>query len=228
MDLTLLQLVAAAFVMGFVAAAPIGPVNMLAIRRGIIGKWTHTLATGAGSAAADLLVFALVLGLLQLGGHWLEPLSTAGFKKGMAFVGTVALAPMGIYFVVHSFRQPLREFVRARRAMQENPPKHLVTDVVAGVTYTLMNPLCAIYWLTATASWKTNATACQVGPWWGVLLVAAGLMTWFGILTFLVRFMPDRLGPRFFRIVNFTCGVLLVAFGGYCALLGLGVIEFPK
>jgi len=38
------HVVSAAFLMGLVATAPIGPVNMLAIRRGVIGSWRHTLA----------------------------------------------------------------------------------------------------------------------------------------------------------------------------------------
>jgi len=49
------------------AAAPMGPVNMLAIRRGVIGGWRHTVACGIGSVTGDLILFSLVL----LGGHYL-------------------------------------------------------------------------------------------------------------------------------------------------------------
>ena len=42
--------------MGLAAAAPLGPVNMLAIRRGMIGGWRHTLACGIGSVAGDLIL----------------------------------------------------------------------------------------------------------------------------------------------------------------------------
>jgi threonine/homoserine/homoserine lactone efflux protein len=33
------HVLSAAFLMGLAAAAPMGPVNMLAIRRGVIGGW---------------------------------------------------------------------------------------------------------------------------------------------------------------------------------------------
>ena len=33
-------------------------------------------------------------------------------------------------------------------------------------------------------------------------MVAAGLMTWFTTLTVVVRFIPQRIGPTFFRLVN--------------------------
>ena len=64
-----IHVLAAAYLMGFAAAAPMGPVNMLAIRRGMIGGWRHTLACGIGSVAGDLILFSLVL----LGGRYLLP-----------------------------------------------------------------------------------------------------------------------------------------------------------
>ncbi len=60
------HVLSAAFLMGLAAAAPMGPVNMLAIRRGLIGGWRHTLACGIGSVTGDLILFSLVL----LGGHY--------------------------------------------------------------------------------------------------------------------------------------------------------------
>ena len=49
-----IHVLAAAYFMGLAAAAPMGPVNMLAIRRGMIGGWVRTLACGIGSVAGDL------------------------------------------------------------------------------------------------------------------------------------------------------------------------------
>ena len=48
----------AAFLMGLLAAAPVGPVNMMAIRRGIAGGWRHTVACGIGSIAAAVVSLA--------------------------------------------------------------------------------------------------------------------------------------------------------------------------
>ena len=56
-----IHVLAAAFFMGLASAAPMGPVNMLAIRRGMIGGWRRTLACAIGSVAGDLILFSLVL-----------------------------------------------------------------------------------------------------------------------------------------------------------------------
>jgi hypothetical protein len=50
-------------------------------------------------------------------------------------------------------------------------------------------------------------------------MAATGLMTWFTTLTFVVRFMPDRLGPTFFRLVNAAFGFILLAFATFCAIV---------
>ena len=55
-----IHVLSAAFLMGLAAAAPMGPVNMLAIRRGLIGGWRHTLACGVGSVTGELILFSLV------------------------------------------------------------------------------------------------------------------------------------------------------------------------
>ena len=50
-------------------------------------------------------------------------------------------------------------------------------------------------------------------------MAAAGLMTWFATLIFIVRFMPQRVGPTFFRIVNAAFGLFLIGFATFCAIV---------
>src|SRR5580700_9977792 len=92
-----IHVLSAAFLMGLAAAAPVGPVNMLAIRRGMIGGWRHTLACGIGSVTGDLILFSLVL----LGGHYLlSDLANPTLQTALAGVGVIVLLPLGIYFLV--------------------------------------------------------------------------------------------------------------------------------
>src|ERR1039457_5284968 len=90
------HVLSAAFLMGLAAAAPMGPVNMLAIRRGVIGGWRHTLACGIGSVTGDVILFFLVL----LGGHYLfSDLSNPTLQTVLAAIGVIVLLPLGIYFL---------------------------------------------------------------------------------------------------------------------------------
>jgi threonine/homoserine/homoserine lactone efflux protein len=214
-----IHILSAAFFMGLAAAAPMGPVNMLAIRRGLIGGWRHTLACGAGSVAGELTLFGLVL----LGGHYLfSDLSNPTLRTVLAGVGLIVLIPLGIYFLFRAVKEPLRAYASARKGWDEGTvPAHLATDVASCAALTVFNPLTMIYWVGVTSNWLPLAhfTLGSKAPGWGILMVAAGLMTWFTLLIALVRFLPHRIGPAFFRLVNALLGMILLGFAAYCAIV---------
>jgi threonine/homoserine/homoserine lactone efflux protein len=214
-----IHVLSAAFFMGLAAAAPMGPVNMLAIRRGMIGGWRHTLACGIGSVTGELILFSLVL----LGGHYLfSDLSNPTLQTVLAAIGVIVLLPLGIYFLVRAVKEPLRAYASARQQWDEGTvPAHLATDVAAGFALTIFNPLTMIYWVGVTANWLPFAHSVlgYSAPGWGILMVAAGLMTWFTTLIVVVRFIPHRIGPTFFRLVNAILGLILLGFATFCAIV---------
>ena len=211
------HVLSAAYLMGLAAAAPMGPVNMLAIRRGMLGGWRRTLTCAIGSVAGDLILFSLVL----LGGPYLlSDLSNPTLRTVLAAIGVIVLLPLGLYFLVRAVMEPLRAFTRARKRWDKNTiPPHLATDVAAGAALTILNPVTTVYWVGVTSNWLPFAHSMlgSNAPGWGILMVAAGLMTWFTVLIFVVRFMPHRIGPTFFRFVNAAFGVILLAFATFCA-----------
>ena len=50
-------------------------------------------------------------------------------------------------------------------------------------------------------------------------MAAAGLMSWFTVLITVVRFIPKRIGPIFFRLVNAILGLILLGFATFCAIV---------
>jgi hypothetical protein len=50
-------------------------------------------------------------------------------------------------------------------------------------------------------------------------MAAAGLVTWFTALIIAVRFIPHRIGPIFFRLVNAILGLILLGFATFCAIV---------
>jgi threonine/homoserine/homoserine lactone efflux protein len=213
-----IHVLSAAYLMGLAAAAPMGPVNMLAIRRGMIGGWRRTLACGIGSVAGDLILFSLVL----LGGHYLlSDLSNPTLRTVLAAIGVIVLLPLGLYFLVRAVKEPLQAHARARKHWDEGTvPAHLVADVAGGTALTIFNPLGMVYWVGVTSNWLpfANSIFGSKAPGWGILMVAAGLMTWFTTLIVVVRFIPHRIGPTFFRLVNAILGLILVGFATFCAM----------
>jgi threonine/homoserine/homoserine lactone efflux protein len=208
-----------AFFMGLAAATPMGPVNMLALRRGVIGGWRHTLACGIGSVTGDLILFSLVL----LGGHYLfSDLSNPALQTVLAAVGVIVLLPLAIYFLFRAVKEPLRAYASARQHWDEGTvPAHLVADVAAGAALTILNPLTMVYWVGVTSNWLPFAHSIfgSKAPGWGILMAGAGLMTWFTALIVVVRLMPHRIGPTFFRFVNAIFGPILLGFATFCLIV---------
>jgi L-lysine exporter family protein LysE/ArgO len=214
-----IHVLSAAYFIGLAAAAPMGPVNMLAIRRGLIGGWRHTLACGIGSVSSELILFSLVL----LGGHYLfSDLSNPTLQAVLAGIGIIVLLPLGIYFLIRAVKEPLRAYASARKEWNAGTaPAHLITDVASCAALTMFNPLTMIYWVGVTSNWLPLAHAVlgSKAPGWGVLTVAAGLTTWFTTLIVIVRFLPHRIGPTFFRLVNAILGLILLGFATFCAVV---------
>jgi len=213
------HVLSAAFLMGLAAAGPMGPVNMLAIRRGVIGGWRHTLACGIGSVSGDLILFSLVL----LGGHYLfSDLSNPTLQIVLAAIGVIVLLPLGIYFVVRAIKEPLRAYASARQHWDEGTvPAHLIAGVADGAVLTIFNPLTIVYWVGVTANWLPFAHSLlgYSAPVWGILMAAAGLITWFTALIIVVRFIPHRIDQIFFRLVNAILGLILLGFATFCAIV---------
>ncbi len=214
-----IHVLSAAFLMGLAAAAPMGPVNMLAIRRGIIGGWRHTLACGIGSASGDLILFSLVL----FGGHYLlSDLSSPTLRTVLTALGVLILLPLGAYFLIRAVKEPLRAYASARQSRDERTvPAHLLSEAADCTALTILNPLTIAYWVGVTSNWLPFAHRVlgYSAPGWGVLMATAGLTTWFTALIVAVRFIPDRIGPNFFRLINAMLGVILLGFALFCLMV---------
>ncbi len=209
----------ATFLMGLAAAAPIGPVNLMAIRRGVVEGWRHTLVCGLGSAFGDLLLFSLAL----VGGHYLMPdLFKAPFRIILAGIGAVVLLPLGIYFLALAIKDSDRAYDTARRRWSEGAaPARLATEAVKAAALTIFNPLTMIYWIGVTSSWLPFAYSAlgNRASGWGILMAGAGLMTWFTALVVVVRFIPRRIDAVFFRLANAILGIILLGFASYCVVV---------
>ena len=137
-------------------------------------------------------------------------------------IGVIVLLPPGLYFLVRAVKELLWAYAGNRKRWDESTVlAHLATDVATGTALTIFTP----------QPWFTGSTATPIGcPSPNHLRLEssrvgnsdgrrAGLITWFIALTFLVRFMPHRLGSTFFRLVNAVFSFILLAFATLCVIV---------
>ncbi len=61
----------------------------------------------------------------------------------------------------------------------------------------------------ATCTWPTEP----------ITRFIVGLMTWFTALTVVVRFIPHRIDPNFFRLIKAILGLIVLGFATFCIIV---------
>ena len=185
------------FGLGFLVAAQLGPISLLAIRSTLRNGVSVGLAIGAGVAVIDTLYAAAgaagAAGLLTI-----EPLRLA-----FGLVGAVVLAVLGGRTLWSAFRIRLGGETGEELA---TPRAAFMTALAA----TASNPLTIASWAAVFAA------ASTAGADSGALLLAGvglGSLTWMAILAGGVSVARRWVGPRLLRSVDGVAGTGVLGFG---------------
>jgi len=201
-------------VIGFVIAAPIGPVNVEIIRRGLAEGFRAAVLTGVGSTLADVVYI-----LIAYGGA--DPLAhREGAGRLLFSAGAVVLIYLGATAIRSAIRPvPLpaanddgRSVAgRGRRAFS------------AGFVITLFNPMTIAFWLGILGASLAARPRQQLGI--ELLYVASlmvGCLLWVVLLSAGLHFGRSFVRGPALRIVSAVAGVSLIAFGLQFALRAFG------
>ena len=198
---------------GLLAAAPMGPVNAVAIRRGLIGRWTRTLRVGLGSVLAESCYVAAAL----YGGRRIfQEISPETFRRWVGLPAAGIITFIGLFLLRKAVINPQRTLEGAEPKQTRRQGASALGDILMGSLLTATNPATAMYWLLGVGpAWleQANVPPGSAAVWFAWAAAVAGLATWFIFVATLVRLRPQNVGPRFFRIVNAVCGSLLTLGG---------------
>jgi putative LysE/RhtB family amino acid efflux pump len=193
------------FGVGFLVAAQLGPISLLAIRSTLRSGVAIGLAIAAGVAIVDTLYAAAgaagAAGLLAI-----EPLRLA-----FGVIGAVVLALLGARTLWSAFR--IRHGGESREEIT-TPRAAFMTSLAA----TASNPLTIASW-AAVFTAASTAGAAAAGSGTALLLAGVGLgsLTCMSLLAGGVSVARRWVGPRMLRAVDGIAGAGILAFGGLLA-----------
>ncbi|MBU0973555.1 MAG: LysE family translocator [Proteobacteria bacterium] len=195
-------------VIGFSIAAPVGPIGILTIQRSIThGTWAG-LATGMGAATADAL-YGCVAGFgLTLISSWLLEIKTPVLLGGGLFLCHLGLSTL---------KQP------ASQGQGGNNPifKGYLNAYLSAFVLTLTNPMTIMAFVAIFAGLGLSGmTKGYAGAFSLVTGVFLGSCLWWGILTWGVGQLKQKLDKKFQAIINQGAGMVLLGFG-FWALIRL-------
>ena len=199
-------LIVSGIVIGLVVAVPIGPVNLICIRRTLAFGPANGFMAGLGAAIGDT-VFAIVTGFGLT--------AIAHLIKGYASYLELAGGAMLLYFGIHAFLAKVQSRLDDKLVSREKGSTTLFRAMVSTLVLTLTNPATLLGFaalfagLGGLAGGHPNfASAAFV-----VIGVAAGSTLWWFALTAVVGLFHASIKDHTMVVINKGSGVAVTGFG---------------
>jgi threonine/homoserine/homoserine lactone efflux protein len=187
--------------LGFALAAPVGPINLLCMKRSLEQGRRAGYITGLGAATADTLYGAVAAFGLTFISDWLEV-----YRGELSVIG-------GTFFFILGILLIRKRSVATAPEDRESSRRSLYFSTVA---LTLSNPAVVFSFLTAFAAIKLNThDGDQVRTIYAVFAtigVFCGSMIWWIFLATLSSKFRKKLDERAIRRINIGAGILLIVF----------------
>lgn len=184
---------------GVALAAPVGPINIEIVRRGLLSGSRSGWLVGLGALSADTLFATLIVSGLTSFADRPElraPLFAAGALM-LGYVGTGSL--------LQAYRGTIALRGEARRGSH---------SYITGFLMAALNPMGIVYWLSVGSALVAEAVA-KVGRIGSPLLVGGvfiGIFCWISFLSALVHFGRRYVNDRAMRWITAAGGGVLIAF----------------
>ncbi|MBP9762171.1 LysE family transporter [Patescibacteria group bacterium] len=190
-------------VIGFIVAAPVGPIGALCIRRTLQRGKKSGLMTGLGAALADSLY-----GCIAAFGVTTVSFFLTEHRFWFRLIGSLFL----VYLGIRTFRSTI--------SLQKLPSRleDLVGDVASSFVLMLANPIAILVFGAIFTEFGLDNL--RLNEQSGVLMVIGiflGSMVWWLTLCTIVERLQAHITPRTLRIVNIIAGSVIIAFaaGGF-------------
>ena len=204
--MNIIGLIISGIVIGLIAAAPIGPVNLICIRRTLAFGPLNGFMAGLGAAFGDG-VFATVIGFgVTAVAHWIE-----GYSLYLQIVGGILLLSFGIHTYLTLPDPSLKE--QAKEKASE--PSSLLRIGLSTFALTMTNP-ATLFGFAAMFAGLTGLAGGQPTLFQAgivVISVFGGSALWWFILTEVVGHLHTKIDARVMRIINHSSGVAIALFG---------------
>ena len=191
---------------GLIIAAPVGPVNVLCIRRTIEKGWKSGMVSGLGAALADTLYGAvagfsisLVIQFVVREEFWIR------------LIGGILLMGIGVVY-----------YRKSPGSLKGGNDSSANSDLISSLLLTATNPTTVLSFLAVLATLGLG----KHRPLWQTSFLVAGIfcgsMAWWTILASGVNLLRGRITDRTMRWMNRVAGVAIGAFGLVNVLLSRG------
>ncbi|MDP9369740.1 MAG: LysE family translocator [Chloroflexota bacterium] len=194
-------------VVGVALAAPIGPINVEIVRRGLRGGFLHGWLVGFGAVSADTIYCALVV-------SGIAPLAdSALLRVPLYLAGAAVLAVLGM--------TGLRAALAGENV--DTPEPEGKRSYITGFLMAALNPLGIVYWLSIGAALVASAVAREGREGAPVLVggVFFGILCWVTVLSGMAQAGRRYVSEPILRGVGAVGSLMLLGFAAYFGVQGV-------
>ncbi|MGH6873011.1 MAG: LysE/ArgO family amino acid transporter [Rhizomicrobium sp.] len=204
--MTYILLILSGFVIGLIAAVPIGPVNLLCVRRTFAYGSLYGFLSGLGAALADG-VFACIVGF----GFTYVAQLIKSHSTPIEVVGGVLLIGFGVHTFLAHPQLRLDESLKAKEQTRGSLARAMATTFALAIT----NPatLLAFTAMFAGVAGLVGTEASFFGAFLLVCGVLAGSTSWWFTLTTIAGLFHAKIDERIMELINRISGAVITTFG---------------
>ncbi len=189
--------------LGLTLAAPIGPVNVEIIRRGLRSGFRQALATGAGAMTADATYLTLIFfGLAAL------------FTSAML---QIALGLGGSLILIYLGAAGMREYFKKDTPDGKPSNRRLSNPFAAGFVLAISSPMTIVWWTGVFGAFLGSQPRPLAGltAFASCLTILLGCFLWVLLLATALHWGKKIVNDRITRRISLIAGLFLVGFGVY-------------
>ena len=197
--------------LGLTLAAPIGPVNLEIIKRGLHSGFKQAFLTGFGAMCADTTYLILIFfGLTSF-------LNFAFMKIFLGIAGSIILIYLGTVSIKVFFR---------KADATENKPHRFKTSFVAGYVLAISSPMTIVWWTGVFGALLAAQTQTQtnISAFFSCLSILLGCFLWVFFLASALHWGKKIINENVTRRISLFAGIFLIGFGIYFLYRAVGLM----
>lgn len=197
--------------LGLTLAAPIGPVNMEIIKRGLNFGFRQAFLTGAGAMCADATYLTLIFfGLAAF-------LNNTAMKLVLGVAGSFILIYLGFLSAKDFFRKTV---------VSDDKRRFFKYSFVAGFALAISSPMTIVWWTGVFGALLASQahTQANISAFFSCLSILLGCSLWVFSLAAALHWGKKFINERITGITSLIAGIFLIGFGIYFLYRAYGQI----
>jgi L-lysine exporter family protein LysE/ArgO len=189
--------------LGLTLAAPIGPVNVEIIKRGLNSGFHQAFLTGAGAMCADATYLTLIF-------FGLTSFLNNDFSK-------ISLGIAGSFILIYLGAISVRDFFKNDAAANDRQRRIFKHSFVAGFALAISSPMTIVWWTGVFGAIMASQGRAQTGlaAFLSCLSILLGCFLWVFSLAVALHWGKKIINEQITRLVSMIAGLFLVGFGIY-------------